>query len=224
MYTLSSASVLAIQLARHPRGAVVADVIDRVLCLSPDDITALSPYGGKRAPFLAAMAEPEALLAVLEMLAREHPGSAVPAALDAVVAAWLGVEELREPWDAVLSPVPAALPETPYSESLRLLLEEVARRGPDQWQRVVHAHAAHRGQLWWSTSMHEACLAAHEAERVKEVARAQLAAARALHLSLAPGAPEFHAIAMAVTASVQALCTGDLIDTSALREPWLAGA
>jgi hypothetical protein len=72
--------------------------------------------------------------------------------------------------------------------------------------------------------MHEACLAAHEAERVRDVARAQLAAARALNLSLDADDPEFHAIAMAVTGSVQALCTDDLLDTSELREPWLAGA
>jgi hypothetical protein len=48
----------------------------------------------------------------------------VDAALDAVTAAWLGdAPELREPWDAALSPIPSALPETSYSEALRLLLE-----------------------------------------------------------------------------------------------------
>ncbi|MCW2544068.1 MAG: hypothetical protein JWM40_1620 [Frankiales bacterium] len=225
MYTLASASILAIQLARHPRGASVADVVDRVLALTDDEAAALTRYGGRRGPYLSRMSEPEPLLALLEMLAREHPGGSVEAALDAVTAAWLGdAPELREGWDIELSPLPAVLPETTYSESLRSLLEEVARRSHGQWRRVVDAHAAHRGRLWWSTTMHEACVAAHEAERVKEIARAQLAAARALHLSLPADDPEFHAIAMAVTGSVQALCTCDLIDSSALREPWLAGA
>ena len=190
VYTLASASMLAIQLARHPNGAEVADVVDRVLALTPDEINTLSRYGGQRAPYLARLTEADGLLALLELLEREHPTGAVEAALDAVVAAWLGdAPELRATWDAVLSPVPAALPETTYSEALRLLLEEVTRRSRAQWRRVVAAHAAHRGRLCWSTTMHEACVAAYEAERVREVARAQLAAARALHLSARPGRP-----------------------------------
>ncbi|MCU1586617.1 MAG: hypothetical protein JWN31_110 [Frankiales bacterium] len=225
VYTLASASILAIQLARHPNGAQLADVVDRVLALTPEETATLSRYAGQHGPYLDRLADADGLLALLELLQREHPAGAVDAALDAVVSAWLGdVPELRATWDAVLSPVPAALPETSYSEALRLLLEEVSRRSRAQWRRVVAAHAAHRGRLWWSTTMHEACLAAHQAERVREVARAQLAAARALHLSLEPDDPEFHAIAMAVTGSVQALCTDDLLDTSQLREPWLAGA
>ena len=41
MYSLVSASVLALDLARHPSGAAVADAVDRVLCLSADDVRAL---------------------------------------------------------------------------------------------------------------------------------------------------------------------------------------
>lgn len=205
---------MAIQLAQHPRGAQLADVVDRVLALTPEELQALSPYDGSRPDDL-----PDGLLAVLESLARE---GAPESALDAVAGVWLGRPELAEHWDRVLSPLPAVLPETPYAEDLRVLLEDVTRKR--SWGRVVDAHVARRGGLAWSTRMHEACRAAQEAGREREAARAQLAAARALSLSTAKGHPDFHAIAMAVTACVQALCTKDLIDGSALREAWLAGA
>jgi hypothetical protein len=225
VYTLASASVLAIQLARQPRGALVADVVDRVLALTPHEVTTLSRYDGKRAPLVDQLPDRDGLLAVLEMLQREHPTGAVEAALDAVVAAWVGTApELRTAWDEALCPLPVTLPDAAWSEPVRNLLDEVARRTPAQWRRVVQAHAAHRGRLWWSTTMHQACLAAHQAERVRDVARAQLAAARVLHLTLGADDPELHAKAMTVTGAVQALCTSDLIDTSELREPWLAGA
>ena len=42
MYSLVSASVLALDLARHPSGAAVADAVDRVLCLSAHDVEALA--------------------------------------------------------------------------------------------------------------------------------------------------------------------------------------
>ena len=48
MYSLVSASVLAIDLVRHPHGASVADTVDRVLALTPDDLVglavAIDPY------------------------------------------------------------------------------------------------------------------------------------------------------------------------------------
>jgi hypothetical protein len=42
VYSLVSASVLALDLARHPSGAAVADAVDRVLALTPDDVRALA--------------------------------------------------------------------------------------------------------------------------------------------------------------------------------------
>jgi hypothetical protein len=42
MYTLVSASVLALDLARHPAGAAVADTVDRVLALSADEVRVLA--------------------------------------------------------------------------------------------------------------------------------------------------------------------------------------
>lgn len=212
---------MAIRLAQHPRGAQLADVIDRVLALTDDDLHALSSYDGRRGCDL-----PDGLLAVLEALTREPPllgapRGAVEAALDAVAAAWLDRPRLREHFDSRLSSVPSALPESPYAEELRVLLEAVVRRR--DWAGVAQAHAAERGQLAWSTRMHEACLAALEAGRLLEIARAQLAAARALSLSSARDHLDFHAIAMAVTGSVQALCTGDLLDSSPLRRAWIAG-
>lgn len=41
MYSLISAGVLALDLARHPAGARVTDVVERVMLLQPDDLTAL---------------------------------------------------------------------------------------------------------------------------------------------------------------------------------------
>ena len=42
MYSLVSASVLAIDLARHPHGTLVADTVDRVLTLSADQVADLA--------------------------------------------------------------------------------------------------------------------------------------------------------------------------------------
>lgn len=221
MYTLASASILAIHVAQQPLGAAIADVVDRVLTLTRNERLALAPYDAKR-----VLPLPVGLLGVLEALAREPPlveapPDAAEAALDAVAGTWLGQPALREHWDEVLSPVPTGLPETAYAEELRCLLEDVISRR--DWRGVARAHAEERGQLAWSTRMHESCLAAHEAGRLHEIARAQLAAARALHLSPARCDEQFHAIAMAVTGSVQALCTRDLINSAPLRRAWLAG-
>jgi hypothetical protein len=72
--------------------------------------------------------------------------------------------------------------------------------------------------------MHAACRAAFEADRLVAVARAQLAAARALRLSGASTGPEAHGIAMAVTAAVQAVCTSDVHDGRWLMSAWEAGS
>ena len=167
---------------------------------------------------------------LLGMLERELPG--VPqAALDAVTVAWAGrvadlqdLARLRAPWAAGVPAVPAALPDTAYGESLRCLLEAVGRRTPQQWQRVVDAHGAHRGTFRWSTAMHRACQAAYDAGRLTDVARAQLAAARALRLSGASTGPDAHAVAMAVTGAVQAVCTADLAPCPDLMSAWEAGS
>ena len=277
MYSLLSAGVLAIDLARHPSGLAVADVVDRVLALTPRELAALhepapeavrrrvlaacgdaprrstllggvaatvvdgSPGGQSRRTAVDALAESMAggLPDLLEMLRREPPLSgtdpgAVQVALDAATAAWAGREAtlddlaaLRAPWSGALDPVPPSLPDSPYGEALRTLLEQVSRRTPGQWQRVADAHGAHRGGLRWSTTMHEACRAAYEAGRLVEVARAQLAAARALRLSGASTGPDAHAVAMAVTAAVQATCTRDLLRGGvdmALLSAWDAGS
>ena len=64
MYSLVSASVLALDLARHPSGAAVADAVDRVLALTPDDVAALAACadrsgetGAARAALHAACAD-----------------------------------------------------------------------------------------------------------------------------------------------------------------------
>ena len=277
MYSLLSAGVLAIDLARHPSGVAVADVVDRVLALTPREVAGLrgpapaavrqrvlalcadAPrrstvlgglvvaltdglQGGQAGPTAVdALAESMAggLPDLFELLRREPPLSgaaptAVQVALDATAAAWAGREApladlaaLRAPWSEALDPVPPSLPDTPYGEALRTLLDQVSRRTPGQWQQVADAHGAQRGGLRWSTTMHEACREAHDAGRLMEVARAQLAAARALRLSGASTGPDAHAVAMAVTAAVQATCTGDLLEggvTAALLSAWEAGS
>ena len=72
--------------------------------------------------------------------------------------------------------------------------------------------------------MHEACAAVHEDGRVLEVARAQLAASRALRLSGASTGPDAAAHGMVLIAAVQAVCAADLLDTHPLRRAWDAGS
>jgi hypothetical protein len=59
VYSLVSASVLAIDLARHPSGAAVADVTDRVLALTPGELAGFGPPapGDARARVRAAVAD-----------------------------------------------------------------------------------------------------------------------------------------------------------------------
>ncbi|MGB8649974.1 MAG: hypothetical protein WCD35_04860 [Mycobacteriales bacterium] len=268
MYSLVSASVLAIDLARHSSGTAVADAVDRVLALTPAELAALGTpapddvrqrvldactgeprmstlMDGVAATFaeglpdattsrtiLTALCETPVgglgdLLAMLEGELAPCPGRQV--ALDAVTVAWAGrqadltdLARLRAPWAAAVPAVPASLPDTPYAERLRGLLDQVARRRPEQWQQVVAAHAVHRGSFRWSTAMHQACQAAYEADRLVEVARAQLAAARSLRLSGASTGPHSHAVGMAVTAAVQAVCVEALVSPDITRTLLLA--
>ena len=260
MYSLVSASLLACDLARHPSGAAVADVVDRVLALGDadlgteasedvrarvlsslagaprmsrlmDGVTATLaeglPDSATSAVLLAALTETPlgGLEDLHDLLRREGAGQV---ALDAVTVAWAGrdanlhdLSELRRPWREAIDPVP---PAPPGFAGLPDLLDDVARRTPDRWRRTAGAHAASRGSRTWSRQMHEACRAAFEADRLVEVARAQLAAARALRLSAASTGPDAHAVAMAVTAAVQGLCTRDLLDTRWLMSAWEAGS
>lgn len=260
MYSLVSASVLACDLARHPSGAAVADVVDRVLVLGPQDLgtpagaavreRVLSSVAG--APRMSRLMDgvvltlaeglPESSTSavLLEALTETPLGGledlhrmlefegACQVALDAVTVAWAGrdadlhdLHELQRPWREAVDPVP---PAPPSFQGLSDLLESVSRRTPSAWTRTVDAHGAHRGSLAWSRAMHEACRAAFEADRLVDVARAQLAAARALRLSGASTGPDAHAVAMAVTAAVQGLCTRDLLDTRWLMGAWEAGS
>lgn len=290
MYSLVSASVLALDLARHPSGAAVADAVDRVLCLTTADVHALADAAGAgpsaprddvRARVLALCAgaprmstlmrgvravvadglpDPAGsrlLLAELgatllgglgdvqALLLREPPlsGPGLPAvgvraALDAVTVAWAGrapdvelgeLALLRAPWQTALSPVPPALREDGYgpgAPALRALLEQVLRTPPAVWARVEQAHWERCDRLTWSQAMHEACRAAHESGRLVDVARAQLAAARALRLSSVSTTGRAPGASMAVTAAVQATCLRDVLEpgcATALLAAWRAG-
>ena len=273
MYSLLSASVLAIDLARHPSGAAVADAVDRVLALTPHELSRMTvpaPEPVRHRVLEACAAEPRTntlraappdesadvlttrtrLLAwedtllggltdLLDLLQRELPlrhaaPEARQVALDGVTVAWAGrvaplvdLNRLQRPWAQALDPVPSALPVTAYSPALGLLLDGVSRRSPSQWHQVAAAHGAHRGTLTWSKAMHQACRAAFDADRLHDVARAQLGAARALRHSGASTGVDARAIAMAVTAGVQATCTRDLVGepvATALLSAWEAGS
>jgi hypothetical protein len=262
MYSLLSASVLACDLARHPCGAAVADVVDRVLALSPygpwirvdpaphaqrarvrsatpvrrfTGITAAEIEEGTALRTLAG-----SLLGDLEdllgLLSREEPLRSAPAgvrqvALDAVTAAWAGRDAdlddllaLRRPWDALIDPVPPALPDRPWTAAVRDLLDEVPHRTDSQWARSAAAHRGGKPANRWSVAMHEACAAVAADGRVLEVARAQLAASRSLRLSRASTGVDPSAVAMVLTAAVQSVSAQDLLDTRALREAWDAGS
>lgn len=284
---LSSSSVLALDLARHPSGAAVADTVDRVLCLTRDDLDALaaatvaSPARDEArvrvlehcacAPRMSAMMQvvgdtvaealpgPEQARLLLEVLSetllggladlhallrRERPlaGPGVPeagvrAAVDAVTVAWAGrargvelgeLALLRAPWQQALSPVPVALPADGYGGSaaaLRELLDQVSRADAAAWDRVQQAHLARQGGLMWSEAMHEACRAAADTGRLVDVARAQLAAARAVRLAGVSATSAAQGATMAVMAAVQATCVLDVLEPSCARtllEGWEA--
>lgn len=272
VYSLVSASLLAIDLARHPSGTAVADVVDRVLCLRPQEVASLGspadqdvracveqaarlprvgtvlgavsatladglPAADTSRVMVTTMAETltGTLTDLHDLLRAEPPLRAAPpaaaqVALDAVTAAWAGrsasledLTHLRAPWLAALDPVPPGLQDADYRPDLTALLEEVPRRSPDQWARTADAHRD-RTHPRWSALMNPACAAAAEADRLVEVARAQLAAARALRLSGVSTGEHAGAASMAVTAAVQGLCTRDLRDDTELQRAWRAGS
>ena len=290
MYTLLSASVLALDLVRHPSGAAVADTVDRVLALSPADVRALAAcapddeperrrvrarlldasaveprmsrlmMGVRRAveDALPGAAEARTIADVLsetllgglgDLLAllgregplaeRDAPAAGVQVALDAVTAAWAGRAAngadvadaflLAGPWHAG-APLPPPLTDDAYGgagRDLRDLLDEVARLSPERWKRVEQAHTSGSQTLSWSSAMHTASKAASDSGRLLPVARAQLAAARALRLSGVSASDAARGGAMAVVAAVQALCVRDRLDAAtaqALTAAWEAGA
>lgn len=288
VYTLVSASVLALDLVRHPCGAAVADAADRVLALTPHDVHALARCAADdevraqvrdrllaagaveprmstlllgRRPLVAdgvpvaadvrALADvlSETLLGgladLLALLTREGPladpalpPAGVQVALDAVTAAWAGrgpsgarvadVFVLSAPWHAG-APLPPPLPDMRYGgaeRDLRDLLDDVARLSPERWRRVEQAHAHRSLAGSWSSAMHEASKKAVDAGRLLPVARAQLAAARALRLSAVSASAAGRGGAMAVVAAVQALCVRDRLDAATARTltaAWEAG-
>jgi hypothetical protein len=251
----------------------VADTLDRVLALTPQEAAALGTPAaedvrlrvaavctsprvddalGDVADAVADRAVPEgelsrvatrledALLGSLEdlhaMVLREDPVAGLPAyaqqvVCDALTASWAGpeaalrdVRALLAPWEAAVDPVPPALPERPWTASVRALLEEVPRRSAAQWRVSVRTRRELPGQQW-SEAMHLSCDAAWRDGRLHDVARAQLAAARSLSLTH-PGVPQ-GAAAMVLTAAVQALATQDLLADSVVRVllvSWEVGA
>lgn len=289
MYSLVSASVMAIDFARHPHGALLADTVDRVLTLSPDEVAALAAaaaaHPAERATARARLrdectSEPrmsslmrgvaavwedgvpspseartmvQALSDTLlgsygdlsDMLRRELqlqlqalPPAGVDAALDAVLAAWVGAPDgkgvlaedlalLQSPWLLVLSPVPVSLPYADYAggdADLRVLLEALPRLCEQQWAALVRIREENAGGPTWALSMHEASRAAWRSGRLPAVARAQLAAARVVRLSSVSTTPAASAAMMMVTAAVQATCLRDVlpdVTRSALLDPWI---
>jgi hypothetical protein len=213
-------------------------------CASPPRVSeAVDTGAGGRTEDLVAVGTrlEDALLGSLadlhDMVQREEPLRGLPpdsrqVALDGLTAAWVGAEvplrdvrELAAAWEAALDPVPPALPARPWSRSLAELLDEVVRRTPEQWQ-ICTEHQRRAGRsLRWSEAVHIASRAAWGADRLHDVARAQLAAARALALTHT-GVSAYGA-ARVVTAAVQAACTYDLLDlgvADALQADWEAGS
>ncbi|MDP9182097.1 MAG: hypothetical protein M3P04_04900 [Actinomycetota bacterium] len=271
VYSLVSSAVLAADLVRHPRTARVADTLDRVFALTPEESgglrgaaddqvrrrvldtsespprvsSALDELRGhmRTAESVSAVVTrlEDALLGSLDdlhaLVLREAPlrslgPDAQQVALDALTAAWVGpevplrdVHALGAPWEAALSPVPPALPERSWSRALRDLLDEVARRTPEQWRASTARERRACRSLRWSEALHEASIAAWRTDRLHDVARAQLAAARALTLTHTGVSP--YASARVLTAAVQGVCTADVLDPSvseALRADWEAGS
>ncbi|HWG95257.1 MAG TPA: hypothetical protein VNU66_13660 [Mycobacteriales bacterium] len=123
MHTVLSAAVLALDLARHPHGARVADVLDRALVLGAADLAELAALRDPAAPaarerlLVEAAARPTAgpVLAAVARTAAAGPladgvaavlGSSLLARLDAVLR--LVSREVGPDDDAVLDAVAAA--------------------------------------------------------------------------------------------------------------------
>lgn len=221
------ARVLAAVADQPPAVTTLEGVVDRGLATGRSVTEVLS------ATMLGTLEDLLALLAREQPLVRAAP-SARQVALDAVTVAWAGrlaelsdLAALRRPWARALDPVAPALPAGLARGPLGSLLDDVARRRPEQWQRVAQAHGSRMRALTWSRAMHVACQAAYDEGLVQEVARAQLGAARVLRLSGASTGPHAHAVAMAVTSAVQATCVrGRLAEPewTVLTGAWAAGS
>jgi hypothetical protein len=267
-----SSGVLALDLARHPAGARVADLVERVLLLDAGELARLAEAGGRSADRGAARRRllevtaqaptmADALSAVTHAL-RDAPDSAqvaqasaalasrltgrlpdlqalllgadpladpatpveaIAAVLDAVTATWLAasvrvraedVQTLRAPWHVAVDPFPVAVaPAVPERAAADLLdlLDRVARSTPEQWAGLDTAHEASYDALGWSSTMHEACRAAADADRTVDIARWQLAAARTAANTGHPRAVCAPGAMMSVVAAVQATCVRDLL-------------
>lgn len=267
VYSLVSASVLALDLTRHPSGARLADLVDSALLLDEPTLAALREAAAalpdrqpaRRRLLTVAQHQPsmaDGLAGVSAGLRAEQPSLVASAALagrllgrlphlhamllqegplaeaeplavgtvlDAVTATWCAadpsaqlddLEALHAPWHAAVPPFPAPLPvavPAGASASLLQLLDRVASSTPAQWRELAHANDASYGGLGWSETLHLACLATAETDRVLDVARWLLAASRTASTTdhatdgVAPGAM------MAVVSAVQATCVRDVL-------------
>jgi hypothetical protein len=144
MYTLVSSSVLALDLVRHPSGAVVADTVDRVLALTGDDVRCLAAHvtdqpqrAVARSRLLDACAvEPRMsrlMLGVRRVVADGVPGAAEARTIADVLSETLlgGVADLLAMLGRELPLAERGLPAEGVQAALDAVLAAWAGRGPD---------------------------------------------------------------------------------------------
>lgn len=140
-------------------------------------------------------------------------------------------ERLRGPWLEVFGEVPVVAVGDgfgPHSADVRALCDRVATAGLPEFERLHDAQrtafgAGQDDRRDWAPVMHQACQAAFVAGRVREVAAAQLAGARAALVAGVPVPLAATGVMTALTGAVQAVALADLLDDDtfgALVAPW----
>jgi hypothetical protein len=159
----------------------------------------------------------------------EGRDGAADAVVDAVSAACLAdrlpvqtAGALWSRWESATGHLPAVLTDEPgqavppTTRAVQCVLDRIPTLCASEWARLDEAHwSTWSADSPWSVAMHEACAGAVRSRRVRQVAQAQLAAARALHLGDdAAGSTRPPGAVMALAGAVQAAALSDLLDAA----------
>lgn len=171
----------------------------------------------RRVDDVVVQSEPLGVRAVTDALGAAYTGPALrPAQL----------ARLTGPWREVFGECPSVASGAafgPRSAAVRSVVDRLSRAGENELAALAglhHEHAAGPAAASnprdWAQCMHVSCQAAFLHGRVREVASAQLAVARALRLAQVP--PELAAggVLTAATGTVQAVALADVLPMDAL--------
>lgn len=206
--------------ARGTLGASYGDFADLGGCLCEDVLG----WTRRRSADRIVQSEPLGVQAVTDALGAAY---ALPALQPVQVA------RLFAPWRKVFGDWPCvAIGEAfgPRSVAVRSVVDRLSRAGYAELvvlRDLHHEHAAGPAVASdprdWAQCMHVACQAAFVHGRVREIASAQLAVARAVRLAQIPPALATDGVLTAATGAVQAVALADVLPMDALElltKPW----